>query len=296
MTVEEVLRKKDFLLAQKRATIKRCDGLLHETFIGNVRTAQTKAEGDAIDPNKIELKIIGNSCLVIDSHMDCHIPGLWTKSLSEPKQIFLLQEHEMEFEKVIADSFKNQFDLSTPKISWSKLGANFYGKTEVLQLDVTIDNERNPFMFNQYAKGYVNQHSVGMRYVKYFLCAKNDNPNYSSENANWEKYYPMVVNKEIADKDGYFFAVTEAQLIEISAVVKGSNSITPTLGNSATKSEYCDTCESETDDLMTDSGDALCKGCGERRKGEPSDDTHKSEPSDDTQEIDWSQVVKSFNN
>ena len=284
MTVEEVLRKKDFLLAQKRATIKHCDGLLHETTVAK-RVIQNKAEnGEPIDANKVELKIIGNSCLVIDSHMDCHIPGLWAKTISESKQLFLLQEHEMEFEKVIADSFKNQFNLSTPKYQWSKLGADFEGKTEVLQLDVVIDNERNPFMFNQYSKGYVNQHSVGMRYVKYFLCAKNDNPNYSSENANWEKYYPMVVNKDVADKYGWFFAVTEAQLIEISAVVKGSNSITPTLSNSANKSEYCNTCEAETDDLTTDQGDALCKGCGARRKGEPSDDTHKQEPLYNTQE------------
>jgi hypothetical protein len=36
--------------------------------------------------------------------------------------------------------------------------------TEALVFNVEIDKDRNDFMFNQYAKGYVKEHSVGMRY------------------------------------------------------------------------------------------------------------------------------------
>ena len=52
---------------------------------------------------------------------------------------------------------------------------------------------------------------------------------YSSEKANWDKYYPMVANKELADQKGFFWAVTEAKVIEGSAVVKGSNECTPVM-------------------------------------------------------------------
>jgi len=38
-----------------------------------------------------------------------------------------------------------------------------------------------------------------------------------------------VINQEEAKEQGYFWAVTEAKLVEGSAVVKGSNSYTPTL-------------------------------------------------------------------
>jgi hypothetical protein len=54
---------------------------------------------------------------------------------------------------------------------------------------------------------------------------------YKEEFANWQKYYPDVANKDVADADGYFFAVTEARVIEGSAVVIGSNTATPTLDN-----------------------------------------------------------------
>ena len=84
-------------------------------------------------------------------------------------------------------------------------------------------------MFNQYRKGYVLNHSVGMRYVKIYLCIDSEEASYSSEKANWDKYYSQVVNKDVADEKGYFWAVTEAKVIEGSAVVKGSNCATPVM-------------------------------------------------------------------
>ena len=46
---------------------------------------------------------------------------------------------------------------------------------------------------------------------------------------DWDKYYPIVANKEVADERGFFWIVSEAKIIEGSAVVMGSNSATPTL-------------------------------------------------------------------
>jgi hypothetical protein len=39
----------------------------------------------------------------------------------------------------------------------------------------------------------------------------------------------MIANQTKADECGYFFAVTEARVIEGSAVVRGSNIATPTI-------------------------------------------------------------------
>jgi hypothetical protein len=44
---------------------------------------------------------------------------------------------------------------------WKDLGFDFEGNTEALVFNVEIDKDRNDFMFNQYAKGYVKEHSVG---------------------------------------------------------------------------------------------------------------------------------------
>lgn len=53
-----------------------------------------------------------------------------------------------------------------------------------------------------------------------------DSEDYPEEKKNWDKFYPMIANKEDVGK--YFFAVTEAKIIEGSAVTRASNPATPT--------------------------------------------------------------------
>jgi hypothetical protein len=102
-------------------------------------------------------------------------------------------------------------------------------EVEVLIYDVEIKKQRNEFMFNQYKNGYVLNHSVGMRYVKIYFCYNSEDAEYSQDKENWNKYYPSLLNPEEADKNGYFWAIVEAKNIEGSAVVKGSNGLTPVL-------------------------------------------------------------------
>jgi hypothetical protein len=86
-------------------------------------------------------------------------------------------------------------------------------------------------MLKQYANGWVKNHSVGMRYVNLEL-AINSEAEYDKEyKERWDKYYPIVANKELADERGYMWIVSEAKIVEGSAVVMGSNSATPTLEN-----------------------------------------------------------------
>ena len=56
------------------------------------------------DPTKLSVKVVMNTTNVIDSHMDLHMPGLWTKTVSDNNFFLHLQEHEMDFDKVISDS------------------------------------------------------------------------------------------------------------------------------------------------------------------------------------------------
>jgi hypothetical protein len=82
-------------------------------------------------------------------------------------------------------------------------------------------------MFEQYKQGFVTNHSVGMRYVKLDI-AINDT-DYEKEKDYYDKYITQVINSDDAEKQGYFWVVTEAKAIEGSAVPMGSNPITPTI-------------------------------------------------------------------
>jgi hypothetical protein len=222
-----LVENKSTLIAQKKSVIKFADGVLYTNPLVGVKDQTVKAsEVDITDVNEIKVKAVINSTNWMDSHLDVHLKGLWDKSLRESKDLMHLQEHQMNrFDKIISDG--SDLKAYTEQMTWDKLGFNATGTTEALMFESTIKRDRNPYMFNQYAKGYVKNHSVGMRYVK-IVMAINDK-DYAAEYDAWEKYYSEIINKDFADEMGYFWAVKEAKAIEGSAVPKGSNIMTPTM-------------------------------------------------------------------
>lgn len=220
---------KSTLIAAKKATIKHADSINAVLFVPDLtEDFAVKQDGDSpsIDLTKpIVAKVVINTTNVYDSHQDVHIPGLWKKSLSEKKKFLHMQEHKMAFDKIISDDAI----AYTKKLSFKSLGYDYEGSTEALIFDSTIQPKRNEFMYEQYANGYVKEHSVGMRYIKVYLCVNSEERWWIEEKENWDKYFPMVANKSDAENSGWMWAVTEASVVEGSAVVMGSNSITPTI-------------------------------------------------------------------
>lgn len=187
-----------------------------------------KASSPQLTGEVINVKAIINTTNWMDSHQDVHIPGLWKKSLAENKKIMHLQEHNMSFDHIISSG--DDLRVSTKKVTWKSLGYDYEGSTEALIFDSDVRKSRNEYMYDQYLKGYVDNHSVWMRYIKIVLCVNEpDNTAWGAEFEAWEKYIPEVVNKDHAEEIGHFWAVLEAKTIEGSAVPMGSNIITPTL-------------------------------------------------------------------
>jgi len=218
-----LIENKSALVAEKKYSVKQADTT---TYLPTVH--ETKADKTITDPQsysgyKLGVKLVINTTNIMDSHHDVHIPGLWNKSLKENKNIYLLQEHRMAFDSIIADGVK----ASAEMMDWKSLGLNVEGQTQALIFNCEILKDRNSFMFDQYQRGFVKNHSVGMHYVNLFLCINDKD--YAEEYANWKKYNSEVINIKEAKELGYFWAVTEAKIVEGSAVVMGSNQITPSL-------------------------------------------------------------------
>lgn len=217
---------KSTLIASKKMQTKETDSMLYFVEIENEKGDVIKADSSVrTDVSKLKAVLAINTTNLLDSHGDVHLKGIWKKSISEQRNILLLQEHQMTFDKIISDDVLASVKTKT----WKSLGFDFEGNTEVLIFNTDIDKSRNPYMFEQYAKGYVKEHSVGMRYVKIELCINSEEKWYRDEKDNWDKYYPEISNKDRADETGYFWAILEAKVVEGSAVVKGSNFATPTI-------------------------------------------------------------------
>ena len=233
-----MVENKDKLIAQKKAVKKEvdCGVIVKPTLVFDPKLTANKAEGDTVDPinmNSLKVVVVINTTNFLDSHMDVHLPGIWNKSLQDNKMIMHVQEHDMAFDKIIADG--DELKAYAKRFKWPELGYSYKGETEALIFESEILRKRNEYMLNQYANGWVRNHSVGMYYVKLDMAINDeDEPN---EFEAWNKYYPQIVNPEVADQRGYFWYVLEAKCIEGSAVPLGSNTATPTLDNGTDKND-----------------------------------------------------------
>jgi hypothetical protein len=216
------------IIAAKKATIKLADAVTFGAFTyekGEIAEKANKPVTDDVDSLKV--KAVINTTNLRDTHEDVHIPGLWKKSLKENRDIWHDQEHKHSFDSTISDY--DDLKAYTETMTWKDLGFKWEGETECLVFESQVKQERNGFMFKEYKAGHVRNHSVGMQYVKMFTCINDKD--YPAQKQNWDKYFPLVANKEETEEAGYFWAVTEAKVIEGSAVKRGSNWATPTLEN-----------------------------------------------------------------
>ena len=253
------------LISLKKAEIKHCDGVTIEAAAQKVTASKADLPQDTDDT--IYRTIVGNTYNWMDSHTDVHIPGIFTKTIQETgDKVLHLHDHVYQLDAEVGDNLK----VYEKEMSWRDLGVDKSGKTTALLMDTAIQRADNPSIFRKYANGRIQQHSVGMRYVKLFL-AIND-PEQKEEFATWQKYIDQVANKEVAEEIGYFWAVTEAKLIEISAVIRGSNEVTPTLDRKGLIEQIKEADENTIKEILQ-----LCKDM------EPGDHS-ETEPPDGTQE------------
>lgn len=227
--IKYILENKDAYVSEKKAAVKHADGYGIMYQVSSSKDKANKADKDNNEEEDVlTVKAIINTTKLMDSHDDVHIDGLWKKTLQENKRIKHLQEHNSrEFKGIISDG--EDLKAYTKDFAWKDLGFEKEGSTQALVFDSKVRKSRNPFMYNQYKNGWVDNHSVGMRYVKIEFAA--DPAKYEDEEANavFMKHIEDIANKEDVYKQGYFWAVYEAKAIEGSAVPDGSNSITPTM-------------------------------------------------------------------
>lgn len=222
---KELVLNKKTLLAAKKAVIKHADAISYNGNFQEKTEAIKAGNTDLRDVNTITVKAVSNAVNYFDSHGDVSMPGSWNRTAKNTKDGLHLQEHIMQFDKIISDEVK----FSVEKMSWRDLGFDYEGETEVLMMESKVHKEDNPYMFERYIKGKVKNHSSGLRYVNIGLAINSDEKWAKEEKEIWDKYIDQIVNKEEVEEAGYFWSVFEQKIIENSAVPKGSNPATPTI-------------------------------------------------------------------
>lgn len=252
MTIKELVEKKAELIELKKSAVKFCDPTISNEVENDVSKALTTDFQDNLESGVIRRKLVANTYNWMDSHDDVHVGNTFKKSIQErTNKVFHLHDHKFEISAKVG---KIQ-NIKEVEISWKDLGVNINGNTKALIVESDISKDLNKGIFDQYLNKEIDQHSVGMRYVKLELAVNNEE--YEEEYKVWQNHIDKLGNPERAIEKGYFWAVSEAKLIEVSAVLMGSNPITPTIENKIETST--DTQNKETPEAVTPAIDTLEK-------------------------------------
>lgn len=236
-----LVEEKELIFSQKKSITKRAEGGLSATFVTNEprEIFANKAQKPLYENNKeagiLKRTILANTYWWMDSHDDVHLgkgdagdegTAVFTNSIKgREKKIPPIDQHNYSLDGRMGKTLK----LYEAPISWRALGVGKTGMTEGLFADAEIHKEMNERRYKDYLNDEIDQHSVGMNYLDIQL-AVNDEEDYPKEYAVFQKYIGKLGNRQAAERKGYFFAVAEAKLGEYSAVIAGSNELTPTMG------------------------------------------------------------------
>lgn len=260
--------KKEILAKKCSAQIKSDDGDNEPFTYGclEIRANDRKKIGEKVSKSKsivikedlgddeIGVDAITNMAGWCDSYMDVLIPDNWNRSISEKgasnKQlIYHLKNHTYSTDAIIGGDVKMSskwIDLDIFNIkSDLKQGQALIGSS-------IVRRKYDPKCFHLYSDDEIKQHSIGLRYIKIYLCVNSDDDEYKTEKENWNKYYKYIINKDKVDGKGYFFAVTEIKLIEYSAVLYGANELTTVQATSKIDPSE-DTHEEPSEDILLQS-------------------------------------------
>lgn len=203
----------------------------HELAIKNKKDAfyPVKSAGEKsienIDLTKRTVKGVLNTMFLIDFDLDMSLPGSFKKSINDngPNS----EAH---------DKIKYQIDHSLKAINTIGRFTELKERTENNITDLYFEGYLPPVVSDdhliKYQTGLYTQHSIGYQYGDISVAEKDSTQELYRE--NWDKYYPLALNPEVADKYGFFYIVFEYKLHEGSVVTFGANKLTDYLGSKST--------------------------------------------------------------
>jgi hypothetical protein len=164
----------------------------------------------------------------MDSHKDVHFNGSMTKTAKEQngKVVYAL-DHELKYDSILA--WQKDVNMFIATIGWDLVGKNYNGTTEALVFEINKDAiTRKDVLKSIENKVSEFQNSIRMVYYKVVLGLNSS----AKENATNKQYYDArindIVNKEIAEEEGYFWGVEELGIHKEGSLVVagGSNDAT----------------------------------------------------------------------
>ncbi len=233
LAMKELKANKELIIEAKKAEIyKSCDKGL-SVAVNQEAILKTLGANKFITLDKDYYYFAVNTSNILDSHKDMHIDGNWDKTVKEQQgKVYLVFDHSLKRNDVIA--MKSDIEMFTAYIPFSLVGKSYSGETYALIYKVKKDKIVNAEAKEWLEKGYDFEASVRMQYMDIDLALNSDAQGDEKELANFNKYYPLIANKDDFEDIYYLWIVKQAKnVMESSLVLFGSNPATGTLEHKA---------------------------------------------------------------
>ena len=182
--------------------------------------------------------IVVNTTMILDSHDDLHIDGIWDESVVQDQgKNYLLADHYYSMMNTLVK--KEYIEMVLIKLPFAALKQSYAGNTQALVYKFPKDK-----VVNQFAKDWLEsedeiQASVRMQYEELEFALDSNDPDFKKEKANYDKYISKIANKSDFDYIYYFFIIKKAtNRLESSLVLKGSNHVTGNLLDDMEQKEF----------------------------------------------------------
>ncbi len=230
---------KEALISAKKSQTKYTDSLSHPIISAKREVATPKKKEETskdsstvpevevvVASDSVDVTVVCNTAWFCDSQMDV-LTGTSYDNSVKAKGISIphIADHKQSSTAHVGDVTA----VYTKELPLKELGLDQSGSTVALVMETIIRKDYNEDVYKFYDNGKINQHSIGLRYVDIQLAINNHTEEYKDELAIWDEFYPQVINKDFVDARGYFYLVSEIDIIENSCVLFGANALTPTL-------------------------------------------------------------------
>ena len=176
-----------------------------------------------VNEDERTIKAIANTYYLIDSDGDMLVKGCAIKSIND-RGVNSNATAKIKFQSDHILNTKNAVGRITV------MDERIIDAHTVLYFEGFIPETRkgNDDLIN-YKSGVFDNHSIGFRYKVIEIADANSED--LNEQKNWNEFYPLAINPEVADAMGFFWVVKEIELFEVSVVSFGANKLTPYLGS-----------------------------------------------------------------
>lgn len=207
------------IIAQKKSLPIKSDVMEWGCLPVNTKST-IKEDGSPLGVDEIEVNVIANLSGWCDSYMDVMIKDNWNKTITDKAITYHLKNHDYATDSIVGKDpnfYTKMFDLS-----YFALNSDVTRAQALMQRSI-VPKEYDHKTYLLYRDNQIKQHSIGLRYIQIVLCLDSELDEDKDYKKMWDKYYPIVINKDKVDLYGYFFAVIESQILENSCVLFGAN-------------------------------------------------------------------------